>query len=80
MTAAQINALGASSDSNAVAEGAEETIHRRVARYAWAPPFGERRAATLGKDDPRAQPAPEYEFYGRIAWSTPVGSSPTQSD
>jgi hypothetical protein len=35
-TAAQITAPGASSDSKEQAEGAEEAIHRRVARYAWA--------------------------------------------
>ena len=33
-----------------------------------APPLWERQSATLGEDDPQAQPAPEYEFDQRIAW------------
>ncbi|KFB68215.1 hypothetical protein [Candidatus Accumulibacter vicinus] len=33
-----------------------------------APPLWEMQGATLGEDDPQAQPAPEYEFDQRIAW------------
>jgi hypothetical protein len=33
-----------------------------------APPLWEMQGATMGEDDPQAQPAPEYEFDQRIAW------------
>jgi hypothetical protein len=45
----------------------EPTSPPRLMR-ARAPPLWERQGATMGEDDPQAQPAPEYEFDQRIAW------------